>query len=230
MTSIMQRIARTLVTALGVMVLVGCVARGQPPIADRSPVFGPAPNSYLVQTGDTLYSIAWRYGLDVHQLAQQNRLSKPFTIYPKQRLTLSRSQPVAVKILPQPNASVSNRWRWPVDVAPLRRFGERLSGGTNPGVDYQLPPSSQIRAANRGLVVYVGPGLRGYDRLIIVEHDHEYLSAYAFSGKEAVNEQQRIKAGTVLAETPGNNNRLSRLHFEVRLQGQPVNPRSVFGG
>src|SRR5210317_38450 len=43
---------------------------------------------YLVKTSDTLYSIAWRYGLDYRELAQWNQIAVDDTIYPGQRLLL----------------------------------------------------------------------------------------------------------------------------------------------
>ncbi|RUO68719.1 peptidoglycan DD-metalloendopeptidase family protein [Idiomarina ramblicola] len=43
---------------------------------------------YEVQTGETLYSIAFRANLDVQDIAQINNLQKPYTIYPGQKLSL----------------------------------------------------------------------------------------------------------------------------------------------
>ena len=56
---------------------------------------------YRVRKGDSLYSIAWRAGLDYHTLARWNGLRSPYTIYPGQRIRLSpsktSSQPVPAK-------------------------------------------------------------------------------------------------------------------------------------
>ena len=41
---------------------------------------------YLVAKGDTVYSIAWRHGVDYRELAQFNSIRDPFTIHPGQRL------------------------------------------------------------------------------------------------------------------------------------------------
>jgi len=45
--------------------------------------------SYVVQRGDTLYSIAFRAGIDVRTLAALNAISSPYIIYPQQRLRLT---------------------------------------------------------------------------------------------------------------------------------------------
>ncbi|WP_239017220.1 peptidoglycan DD-metalloendopeptidase family protein [Seongchinamella sediminis] len=54
---------------------------------------GSAGNGYTVQRGDTLYSIAFRYGLDYRRLAAANRIALPYTIYPGQRLQLREADP-----------------------------------------------------------------------------------------------------------------------------------------
>ncbi|MCK4711126.1 MAG: LysM peptidoglycan-binding domain-containing protein, partial [Gammaproteobacteria bacterium] len=46
------------------------------------------PGWYLVKPSDTLYSVAWRYGLDYQQLAVWNDISEPFIIKPGQQLAL----------------------------------------------------------------------------------------------------------------------------------------------
>ena len=46
---------------------------------------------YAVQPGDTLYSIAFRYGIDVNALAARNQIDEPFTIYPGQLLVIDLS-------------------------------------------------------------------------------------------------------------------------------------------
>lgn len=46
-------------------------------------------NHHTVSRGDTLYSIAWRYGMDYHQLARLNTINPPYTIYVGQKLAIS---------------------------------------------------------------------------------------------------------------------------------------------
>ncbi len=79
--------------------LLGCASSGsRAPVSDltlnssKSPVklsaLARQLTSYRVNKGDTLYSIAWRAGLDVQTLAKRNNLQAPYTIYPGQRLNL----------------------------------------------------------------------------------------------------------------------------------------------
>lgn len=79
--------------------------RGVPvpaPATAHTPIPG---GTYVVMKGDTLYSIAFRNGVDFRDLAQWNGVAEPYTIWPGQRLTLSPSvaggsTPVAVAATP----------------------------------------------------------------------------------------------------------------------------------
>lgn len=72
--------------------LSGCSAPVRAPVVSReaSPVSRPAVrhSTYRVQSGDTLYSIAWRFGIDYTSIARWNGVRYPYTIYPGQRLSL----------------------------------------------------------------------------------------------------------------------------------------------
>ncbi len=69
-------------TVIAALLLASC-ATGQ-----QTPSSAQGPGWYTVKRSDTLYSIAWRYGLDYHQLAQWNQIDAKGPIYPGQRLRL----------------------------------------------------------------------------------------------------------------------------------------------
>jgi lipoprotein NlpD len=50
------------------------------------------PDDYPVRSGDTIYSIAWKYELDPFELARWNNISSPYRIYPGQRLNMKPGQ------------------------------------------------------------------------------------------------------------------------------------------
>lgn len=54
------------------------------------------PDDYPVSSGDTIYSIAWKYELDPFELARWNNISSPYRIYPGQRLKMKQGDSVAV--------------------------------------------------------------------------------------------------------------------------------------
>lgn len=79
---------------LAIFLLSACAGpSGMAPVDDRSRggqrAHQVTSGSHVVQRGDTLYSIAFRYGWDWKQLAANNGLRQPYTIYPGQRLSLA---------------------------------------------------------------------------------------------------------------------------------------------
>ncbi|MCY4426872.1 MAG: peptidoglycan DD-metalloendopeptidase family protein [Halieaceae bacterium] len=75
------------------------VARPSAPVSDTSGL-----RHHVVVKGDTLYSIAWRYGHDFRKLAKANGIASPYIIYPGQKLALT-GKPVASISKRQPPAS-----------------------------------------------------------------------------------------------------------------------------
>lgn len=84
-----------------------------------------------------------------------------------------------------------------------------------------------MRAANSGVVVYAGSGVRGYGNLLIVKHDDVFLSAYAHNSKLLVKEGDVVKAGQTIAQIGDSGTDRVKLHFEVRRKGTPVDPAKV---
>ncbi len=83
----------TVLVCVVALLLPACGSSPPAPIEDRrARQQGPAPATYTVRSGDTLYGIAFTYGLDYRQLASINGIRAPYTIYPGQRLAL-KGQP-----------------------------------------------------------------------------------------------------------------------------------------
>ena len=53
---------------------------------------------HLVRKGETLFSIAWRYGVDYRELASANSIYSPYTIYPGQKIDVKNINKKSVKI------------------------------------------------------------------------------------------------------------------------------------
>ena len=79
--------------------LTGCGSSSHTPYTPAQPVV----TVYVVQRGDTLYSIAFRYGLDYRKVAQVNNIVDPFTIYPGQNIYLWQVQPPLAGAAPAPD-------------------------------------------------------------------------------------------------------------------------------
>ena len=75
---------------IAAVVLGGCGSSGvRAPVEGRSASPSPSARLYhTVRKGDTLYSIAWSYGLDYQDVAAWNGIRAPYRIYPGERLRL----------------------------------------------------------------------------------------------------------------------------------------------
>ncbi len=197
------------------------------------------PGHYRVEAGDTLFKIAFEKGLDFQALAEWNGLSDPDHIEAGAMLRLTPPKPaVTTKPLPQP-AKVNVRplpaeptqptppddgppenWAWPSRGELLARFGE----GLNKGIDIAGSRGQHVQASARGRVAYVGAGLRGYGKLIIIRHGKTLLSAYAHNARIMVKEGQDVTKGQIISEMGDTDADRVKLHFEIREYGKPVDP------
>lgn len=94
-------VAKKLVFTTLVLILFmlnGCSGSGQyAPVVERVERVSSVPEKHKVNTGETLYSIAWRYRLEASELARTNGIRSPYTIFPGQLLLLRRQEPLSVK-------------------------------------------------------------------------------------------------------------------------------------
>ncbi|MDJ0711711.1 MAG: peptidoglycan DD-metalloendopeptidase family protein [Woeseiaceae bacterium] len=192
--------------------------------------------THIVRTGETLFSIAWRYGHDPDDLARWNRIGDGSLIHPGQVIRLtpppgssrntSRSAATprpSARPLPQIPARPSPKWAWPVQGRINVEFGAKPGPGT--GVLINGKAGQPILAAASGRVVYAGSGLIGYGQLIILKHNDTYLSAYGYTASLLVKEGEQVNQGQRIATMGEGPERKPRLHFEIRRNGKPVNPR-----
>ena len=111
-------------------------------------------------------------------------------------------------------------WIWPTSGPVLTGFDEVK----NKGLDIGGRAGDPVLAAADGRVVYVGEGLRGYGKLIILKHNNTYLTAYAHNQSMLIKEDQSVQKGQKIAEMGSSDADRVKLHFEVRRQGKPVDP------
>lgn len=213
---------------------------------------GPARDMHTVTKGETLYSIAWKNGVDYQTLAKINNIRPPFVIYPGQRLKLSSlaAAPMAgkssqkakmgvitptrykndaahaktnqEKVANKSTKAVNISWVWPASGSLIGKFSD--SGNVNKGINLAGKRGEPVVAAADGVVVYSGPGIVGYGNLIIIKHDDIFLSAYAHNSRLLLGEGSKAKAGQKIAEIGSSGTHRDQLHFEIRKHGVPVDP------
>lgn len=97
----------------------------------------------------------------------------------------------------------------------------------HPALDIAIPVGTPVRAAMGGEVVFAGWSEEGYGNLVVVESG-PYRAYYAHLSQIPVAVGQVVQAGAVIGLS-GNTGRSTgpHLHYEVRANGQPVDPRGL---
>jgi lipoprotein NlpD len=112
-------------------------------------------------------------------------------------------------------------WVWPARGKVVVGFSETAN---LKGIDIAGAAGEPVIASAAGKVVYVGNGLRGYGKLVIVKHNKTWLSAYAHNREILVKEGQQVTKGQKIAEMGNTDADQVKLHFEIRRLGKPVDP------
>lgn len=217
-------------------------------------------SDYKVQPEDTIYSIAWGFGMDYKDIVRYNHLTEPYKLHAGQILKMAptaevQTAVVTVEEVRKPTAVIAQKprpikqamvknavvaaaptptpavviskpthktWVWPASGKILRGFS--MASGGNRGIDIGGKLNDPVIATAAGKVVYAGNSMPGYGNLIIIKHNDNDLSAYAFNKTMSVNEGQKVAAGQQIAKMGKNDKGQTLLHFEIRQNGKPVNP------
>ena len=208
------------------------------------------PGYYRVKRGDTVLRIALDQGQSYRDIVRWNNLTDPNQIEVDQLLLV---RPPAGKMTVKPLTSAATtpppqkmadqrmaepaaepkieavkpdapppgiRLSWPAKGKVVEDFVD----GKNKGIDIAGKLGDPIQAASDGRVVYAGNSLRGYGNLVIVKHDNTYLTAYAHNRNLLVKEGDAVRKGQKIAEMGDTDANSVRLHFELRVNGKPVDP------
>ena len=203
---------------------------------------------HRVQPGQTLWSIAEAYEIDLHDLRRTNRLSKSALIRSGQKLFIpgakrtlyvasrcpcdpdaARSQPKTSVSRPFSDSQAADEkqtahFAWPLQGTIMRQFQPR-GPRRHDGIDISASKGTPIRAAAEGRVIFSDWGPGGYGRLVIVQHADNLVTVYAHNHENLVRTGQSVQRGDIIASV-GRSGRAKgyHLHFEVRRKTVPVSP------
>ena len=186
--------------------------------------WGQVPEGYYqIKQGDTLAHIATDNGISPSDLIQWNKITSPSDLTVGQLLSIRPpTGSLSTSAISEPSFSVT----WPLKGKVVANFSETK----NKGIDISGLLGATVSAAADGTVVYVGSGISEYGNLVIIKHDKTYLTAYAYNKAILVNVGEVIHRGQKIAEVGQVNGSEPRLHFEVRVNGTPVNPEPFLSG
>lgn len=201
---------------------------------DRNPI-------YIAESGDTLESIASRYGLTVSavqavnedilpaSVSQGDEVALPWVpsvmVHPDFSTGADRGwRTAALEMLPQ---NFDSTLHWPVTGSISSRYGWRW-GRMHRGLDIQGPVGTPIEAVLDGVVSFAGWDRGGYGYRVDISHPNGMTTLYAHGQQILVDVGDRVTRGQPIM-TRGSTGRSTgpHLHFEIRRNGVAIDPESM---
>lgn len=155
--------------------------------------------------------------------AKPRRANSPNKVWDDKKTRTSSLSGVENEASGIKNIPVTGVWRWPAEGKVIEKF-DPDSG--KKGIDITGRSGQSVFSAAAGDVVYSGSGLLGYGNLVIIKHDEIYLSAYGHNSQLLVKEGDKVATGQEIAKMGVSPKEGAMLHFEIRKEGKPVDPRS----
>lgn len=126
-----------------------------------------------------------------------------------------------------PQSTGIGKLRWPVRGQVVTPFGAQDGSVRNDGIDISVPEGTDVKAAENGVVIYAGSGLKEYGNTVLVRHDNGLVTVYGHASELKVNRGDKVERGQVIAASGMTGNaKQPKLHFEVRDNATPSNPTS----
>ena len=211
-------------------------------------------NYHLVKRGDTLEKIAGRYGVGIESIRGINNLEED-VIYEGQRLYLDLGEYKErwvkldltggrkisggrriIKGRSDPVVSVEYRSTKPDFLWPLEWKGATSEWGyrrdpitgkeeiKHSGVDLRAGIGTPVYAPSEGIVRSAG-WMKGYGRIVIIDHDNGYSTRFAHLDEYLVGRGDKVSRGELIAKS-GNSGRSTgpHLHYEIRRDETAIDP------
>jgi lipoprotein NlpD len=232
-----------LLTATAVVALAGCTITpwGASPASNNGTAGSYStgvpvePGYYRVNPGDTLPAIAAAFGQRPQDVARWNGLQPNASVTVGQVLRVApppasmQAPSAATAAAPQPQsgaaasaaaAPVPGMLKWPLQGPILNTFKPGVTKGIVIGGWVGEP----VTAAAAGRVVYAGDGIESYGPLIIIKHSDSLITAYGQNSTIFVKEGDVVTQGQTIGEVGTDSRGVASIQFEVRQNGQPVDP------
>lgn len=173
--------------------------------------------SYIVQPGDSIWSIAINFNLDSEQLIKNNNLKEPYMIYPNQELFLYST--IFESNLKDQFKPI--KWHHPLGEKSIIALKD------DSWLIFKEPKGLPIHSINLGKVVVSGPDIPGYGNLVMISHPDGYLSLYAHCDKIFVEKGDEVIKGAMIAQLGNSEAAYPMLRFQLRKNGQPLRAETV---
>jgi murein DD-endopeptidase MepM/ murein hydrolase activator NlpD len=123
-----------------------------------------------------------------------------------------------------PDSTGVSRMRWPVRGRVISSYGAG-GGKDGDGIDIAVPEGTSVKAAENGVVIYAGDGLKEFGNTVLVRHENGLVTVYGHASELEVARGDKVKRGQEIARSGmSGTTDMPKLHFEVRKNSTPVDP------
>lgn len=143
---------------------------------------------------------------------------------PARKPEISQKPKVKKKVATPKRAS--SKFLKPVDGKVISGYGPKKGGLHNDGINIAAARGSPVKAADNGVIVYAGNGLKGSGNLVLVRHENRWMTAYGHLDSIKVANGALVQRGQAIG-TVGSTGAVQspQLHFEVRRGTKALNPK-----
>lgn len=196
---------------------------------------------YTIQEGDTLSTIAARYGVKTMAIVEINDVERTSTLRVGRKLLIppnvdvpgetdrsdrrERRKLASRGLLGDIGRAITKGFVWPTAGRVSSAFGYRGERHFHAGLDIPNSYGAPIHATRPGKVVNVG-WEGAYGKTVDISHGNGVVTRYAHCSKILVREGERVSQGETIARVGATGRATGpHLHYEVRVNGRPVNPK-----
>ncbi len=158
-----------------------------------------------------------------------NGIEEARDIQTTRELSAPKTKVVAKGTKERPKTMAKGNFIWPVRGTITSRYGWRTLFGVSNfhgGLDIAVRTGTSVKAADGGKVI-TSAWHSSYGYYIIIDHENGKQTYYAHNSKLLVRVGERVYQGQVIAKSGSTGNTTGpHCHFEVRVNGQRVNPRN----
>ncbi len=180
-------------------------------------------SEYLVELEKKLQQVPLGIPTDGHLSSNFGKRVNPI---PSKKLLFASVKPIGFSSVEKDSAgNMINKSANSAKLEGTQAPAEKDQMQFHKGVDIAAPMGTDVYCAAQGKVIFAGQK-SGYGNCVIIEHGNGLATLYGHLSKILVDANQQVKIGDVIAKV-GSTGRSTgpHLHYEVRKNNTPVNPK-----
>ena len=180
-------------------------------------------SEYLVELEKKLQQVPLGIPTDGHLSSNFGKRVNPI---PSRKILLASAKPIGFSSVEKDSAgNIINKSANSAKLEGTQAPAEKDQMQFHKGVDIAAAMGTDIYCSAQGKVIFAGQK-SGYGNCVIIEHGNGLATLYGHLSKILVDANQQVKIGDVIAKV-GNTGRSTgpHLHYEVRKNNTPINPK-----